>query len=224
MRVTLERVAMGTGLGAAVAPLSLYLAPGIPAYIGVETAERPLLVSLLIGGRLRPDSGRVLVDGTVDVDALRRSTALVDTPVVAEASPGVPLAGVIAEEFSFADLPASRGAVRTFLAEHGLTDYARLPLRALPAADRARVFAELALLRPAIATLVITSPERHGGEPALWYPALAAVAERGISVAIVTDAATADALAALGARDASEPLPEPEVQTTAELEPAESQS
>jgi tryptophan synthase alpha chain len=53
-----------------------------------------------------------------------------------------------------------------------------------------------------IDALIITSPERHGGEPAQWYAALAALAERGVTVVIVTDAATADLLVALGARDA----------------------
>ncbi len=221
MRIALDHAAIGTGLGAPVAPLTLVIAPGVPAFVRVETAERPLLVSLLLGGRLRPDSGRVLVNGAADPDALRRATALVDTPVVAEASPGVPLAGIVAEEFSFAALPSSRGKVASFLALHGLADYAKLPLRTLPAADRVRMFAELALLRPGVSALVVTSPERHGGEPAGWYAALAAIAERGVSVAIVTDAATADALALLGARDGTVPLPEPE---PLDLEPIESLS
>ncbi|CAN5157891.1 hypothetical protein BH11ACT4_BH11ACT4_07140 [soil metagenome] len=203
MELTLDRAAIGTGLAAPVPPLTLSAGPGLPSFVTVETAERPLLVSMLAGGRLHPDSGAVLIDGAADSDALRLATALVDTPVVAEPSPGVSLMGVVAEEFSFAGLPSSRGRVRAFLAEHGLAEYSRLPVRALPAADRVRLFCELALLRSGIGALVVTSPERHGGEPAEWFAALDGIAARGVTVLIVTDAATADALTGLGARDST---------------------
>jgi ABC-2 type transport system ATP-binding protein len=209
MRVDLEAVTLGEGVGASVPPLTLHVADGAPSVIAVETAERPMLVSLLLAGRLRPDAGHVTVDGTPDLDELRTRSALVDTPVVAEPAPGLRLAGIVAEEFSFAGLPASRPAVRGFLERHGLADYAREPVRVLPPTARVRLFSELALMRPGVELLIITSPERHGGEPAEWFRALAAIGERGIAVAIVTDAATRDILLRLGARDATEPLPEP---------------
>lgn len=212
MEIALDAAQIGTGLGAAVPPLTLWMASGVPSFVLVETAERPTLVSLLIGGRLRPDAGAVRVDGASDAAALRRRTALVDTPVVAEPTPGVSLAGVVAEEFVFAGRSGSRAAVRDFLASHDLLGYAKVAVRSLPPANRVRLFSELALLRDGVESLVVTSPERHGGEPGDWYPALAAIAERGITVAIVTDAATADQLAILGARDATDiPVPpEPE--------------
>jgi len=199
MHISLDSVQLGSGLGAALPALSLDLDPGVPAVVTVETDERPLLVSMLLGGRLRPDSGRVLVDGRDDRDELRRRVALVDTPVVAEPSPGVGLVGVVAEELTFAGLPASRGAVRAFLEQHELLGYARVPMRSLPPGDRVRLFSELALLRPGVSGIVVTSPERHGGDPAGWYPALAAIAARDITVAIVTDAVTATTLVSLGA-------------------------
>lgn len=202
MQITLDNAAIGRGLGAAVPELSLEVAPGAPTVIAVETDERPMLVSMLIGGRVKPDAGGVYIDGSEDLGQLRRRTALVDTPFVAEPSPGVSLATVVAEEFSFSGGVTSRSRVRTFLAEHGLSDYARVPIRALPAAHRVRVLSELALLRPIVDALVITSPERHGGSPAEWYEYLASVAERGILVVVVTDLATSDILTGLGARDA----------------------
>ncbi|MDQ1584340.1 MAG: hypothetical protein QOF36_2394 [Microbacteriaceae bacterium] len=202
MQVTLEEAAIGSGLGAALPPISLDVPAGAPTAIRVETEERPLLVSMLLGGRMNPDSGRVLVDGRAETDELRRRTALVDTPFVAEPSPGIPFGVVVAEEFSFSGLPSSRKAVRDYLALHGLGDYAALPVRAVPPTDRVRLFSELALLRPGVDSLVITSPERHGGEPAAWFATLTAIAERGTTVAIVTDAATSDILIRLGARDA----------------------
>lgn len=207
MRIALESAAIGQGVGASVPETSLEVTDGAPTVIAVETAERPMLVSLLLGGRLRPDSGRVTVDGRDDLDELRRRTALVDTPVVAEPTAGLGLAGVVAEEFSFAGLPSSRRAVREFLAEHDLADYATVPMRALPPIRRVRLFSELALLRPGVDALVITSPERHGGDPAGWYGSLLQVAERGTTIAIVTDAATRGILLGLGAKDGV-PVPE----------------
>jgi ABC-2 type transport system ATP-binding protein len=207
MTITFESVAIGSGLGAAVPPLSLTLTPGEPTVIAVEGDERPLLVSMLIGGRMQGDSGRVLLDGREDAAGLRRRVALVDTPFVAEPPAGISLASVVAEEFSFAGSSTSGPAVIAFLTHHGLADYAKLPLRALPPLDRVRLFSELALLREGVDVLVITSPERHGADPSGWYQTLATIAERGIgvrdiTVAIVTDVATRDILIQLGARDA----------------------
>ena len=202
MLITLDKAAIGTGLGAAVPALSLSVGGGIPSVIRVETAERPLLVSMLLGGRLHPDSGRVTADGSDDLDDLRRRSALVETPVVSEPTAGIALGTIVAEELSFAGRPSGRRAVAAVLREHGLLEYARVPIRSLPATDRILLFCELALLRDGIDALIITSPERHGGEPAQWYAALAALAERGVTVVIVTDAATADLLVAVGARDA----------------------
>jgi ABC-2 type transport system ATP-binding protein len=207
MRVQLLQVAIGRGLGAAVPALDLIVDGPAPVVIAVQTDERPLLVSMLLAGRIRSDSGRVLVDDQENADELRRRTALVDTPIVAEPTAGISLKTVVAEEFSFAGLPTTGRAVRAFLADHGLADYGSLPMRALLPADRIRLLCELAVLRAGVDGIIITSPERHGGEPTEWYGPLAALAERGVTVAIVTDYATAGMLVALGARDGAEPEP-----------------
>ena len=207
MTITFETVAVGSGLGAAVPPLTLTISPGEPTVLTVESDERPLIVSMLLGGRMRADTGRILVDGQEDAETLRRRTALVDTPFVSEPPPGISLSSVVAEEFAFAKLSTSGKSVVAFLTQHGLADYAKLPVRALPPTDRVRLFSELALLRAGVDTLIVTSPERHGADPRGWYSTLATIAERqgterGITVAIVTDVATGDILIPLGARDA----------------------
>lgn len=210
MLIALHDAAIGRGLAASVPPLTAAADAGTPAVLAVETAERPLLVSLLLGGRIRPDAGRVTVDGRDDLDELRRRSALVDTPVVAEPTPGLSLAGVVAEELSFAALPSSRREVRRFLDRLDLLDYAAVPVGSLPPLHRTRLFGELALLRPGVAALIVTSPERHGGDPAGWYGALAEIAARGVTVVVVTDAATRGLLLDLGARDAATYAPAPE--------------
>jgi len=194
MTIQLTDAAIGSGLAAAVPALTLAITPGAPIALAVETDERPLVVSMLLGGRIKPDSGTI----SPDLDTLRRTTALVDTPFVAEPAAGVSLGLVVAEEFAFA---RRKGSVRRFLEEHGLADYEKVEVRALPPADRVRIFCELALLRDGVDTLVLTSPERHGGAPAEWFPFLSSLVA---TVVVVTDAPTRDLLVALGARDATE--------------------
>jgi ABC-2 type transport system ATP-binding protein len=226
MRVHLQQAAIGRGLGAAVPALDLIVDGPVPVVIAVQTNERPLLVSMLLAGRLRPDSGRVLIDGREDADELRRRTALVDTPIVAEPTAGIALKTIVAEEFAFAGVPTSGRAVRSFLTDHNLADYASLPARSLPPADRIRLLSELAVLRPGVDGIVVTSPERHGGEPSQWYRPLAALAERGQTVTIVTDYATAGILVSLGAWDGAvqEPAQEPAPEPAPEPEPSQPSS
>lgn len=202
MRIELDDAALGHEVPA----LRVTVAPGAPVVIAVETDERPKLVSLLIGGRARTTAGAVRVDGIEDAAELRRRVALVDTPFASEPNPTVALRTAVAEELAFAGLPSGRRAVLGLLERHGLSDVAARSIVLLHTADRIRLLAELAVLRPGVDALVVTSPERHGGDPSAWFPALAEIAARGIAVAIVTDLATADILIPLGAvRDAALP-------------------
>ena len=207
MIIALESAAIGHGLAASVPPRTMTVTDGAPTVLAVETAERPMLVSLLLGGRIRPDAGRVTIDGRDDLDELRTRTALVDTPVVAEPTAGLSLASIVAEEFAFAGHPSSRREVRHYLKRLDLFDYAAVAVRSLPPLHRTRLFSELALLRPGVDALIVTSPERHGGDPAVWYDTLAEIAARGVAIVIVTDAATRGILLSCGARDALAPLP-----------------
>ncbi|TPW77633.1 hypothetical protein [Schumannella soli] len=221
MRITARRLALGEGLAAAVPEMDVVAEtsvahPAAPIALAVETAERPQLLSLLLGGRLKPTAGEVLVDGSSDTAELRRRVALVDTPGTSEPSPGVALRTVVAEELAFAGTPSSRRATDAVLTQHGLADHARTPLRAVPAAPRIRLLSELALLRDGVEALVITSPERHGGDPRGWFGEVRQIAERGVLTIVVTDEATAALLRAAGAGDGSAPAadaeadPEPE--------------
>ena len=205
--ITLDAVAIGDGLGALVPPLSLAVPSGVVSVLAVETDERPMLVSMLLGGRYRADAGRILIDGREDPNALRRTVALVDTPFVVAPPAEIALSLVVAEEFSFAAIPSSKRHAVAFLRRHRLEEYASLPLRALPPADHIRLFSELAILRDGVTTIVVTSPERHGGDAADWYPAVLEIASRGIGVAVITDAPTAAKVQQLGARDATAALP-----------------
>jgi uroporphyrinogen-III synthase len=206
MKIELEAAAVGRGLAAEISPLTLTADAGEVAVLAVEGDDRAMHVSLLLGGRLRADAGRVLVDGSASTRELRRRTALVDTPFVAEPTDDLPLRLIVAEELLFAALPAGRAPVARFLAQRGLQTYASQPFRALPTAHRIRLLCDLALARAGVDALVVTSPERHGGDPAAWFPALATIASTRATVIVVTDLPTARQLQALGARDAESQL------------------
>jgi len=190
--IELTDAAIGTGLSASLPALSLTLAEGEVTVVAVETDERPMVLSLLLGGRLALTGGSI----TPSESERRERVALVDTPFASEPTPGVALSVVVAEELSFARLPSNGRAVRAFLDSHGLAEYAAVPMRSLPATARVLLLCELAAQRPGVNVLVVTSPERHGGDPAEWYSTLTSMAARGLTVAIITDTATSRLLKA----------------------------
>ena len=190
--IELTDAAIGTGLSASLPALSLTLAEGEVTVVAVETDERPMVLSLLLGGRLALTGGSV----TPSENERRTRVALVDTPFASEPTPGVALSVVVAEELSFARLPSNGRAVRAFLTSHDLAEYATVPMRSLPATARVLLLCELAAQRPGVDVLVVTSPERHGGDPAEWYSTLTSMAARGLTVAIITDTATSRLLKA----------------------------
>jgi hypothetical protein len=198
IRVTVDRAAVGTGRDAALPPVSASFGAGTPTLLATEGGNRPTVVSLVASGRMKADAGSVsAVDGEgrlLSPARLRRAVALIDTPLVAEHSDDVSIATVVREELALAR--SNRRADRP-------AEYSdRHDFGSLSAHHRLRLLIDLALRRPDVAALVITSPERHGGDPALWWRVVRATAARGVAVLVVTDAATVAHLERL-------PLPEP---------------
>jgi hypothetical protein len=181
MRIVLENVSKGDALP----EMSLVFETGTATVVGVETAGRPTVLGLVASGRMRPDSGSVRVDGSVSYGTIRTAIALVDAPTVSEPSAEITLAGVTAEELMFAGQPASPWAVMRTLRALGFDDYAKRAMGDLPPAVRIRALAELALLRPGVRGIVLTSPDRHGGAPADWAELARELAERNLAVLVV---------------------------------------
>jgi ABC-2 type transport system ATP-binding protein len=209
MTLELDHVGIGDEPGAALPVLSAVAAPGRPGVVAVETEQAPVLASLVAGGRMRPDTGRVLLDGHEDAAAVRRAFALVDTPGVAEPFPVMSLRRVVREELAFAGRRPTRDAVAVVLDELGMAQYADTHVQRVPTAVRVRLLVELALLREGVTGVVVTSPERHGGTVGEWFGALRDVARRGVTVLLVTSKAAAETVTALldvdGAADEAAP-------------------
>ena len=209
MRLELHDVAIGDGPGAALPPLTVVADRWTPGFVAVETENAPTLASLVAGGRMRPEAGRVTVDGRSDDAAIRASFALVDTPTVAEPFAALTVVQVAREELALAGLRADKASARLLLDEIGLREHERTRLSALPTELRVRLLCELAVLRPEVRGLIVTTPERHGGDVAAWLSVVHDLVGRDYTVLTITGFA---ALATI------ESLPTPEFAPTAAVE------
>ena len=203
MRLELDHVAVGEGPGAPLPELTVVADRGRPGFVAVETVDAPVLASLVAGGRMAPTQGRVTLDGSDDAAAIRASFALVDTPSVAEPFGSLTVAQVAREELALADLRSDRASTALLLDEIGLADHRRTRLQALPTELRVRLLCELAVLREGVQGLVLTSPERHGGDVAAWLAVVHDLVARGVTVLTVTGFAALAAVEALPAPDFS---------------------
>jgi len=197
-----------------------------------ETEQRPTVLGLIASGRMRPDAGDVAIDGRHDPAAIRRRVALIDAPEVCDPHPDVLTAGVVSEELMFAGRNPTPFAARRWLAEHGMDGIASAPFGTIEPAQRVRILLELAAQRQGVEGLVLVSPDRHGGEPDVWWRIAGEYAERGYGVLVIAGRASQTALAASGALtpDASDaeparesepaPAPAPRPAPAPEPEPA----
>jgi hypothetical protein len=142
---------------------------------------------------MTPKAGVGELDGREDPKGLRRRVAIVDAPDTSAPADELPLASVITEELVFAGLRGPRRATRKLLADEGLSDLASTPIGEVPAAVRIRVLTRTAAARPDVDILVITTPDRHGGDTAAWSDTAHAWAARGYTVIVLASAAAIDA-------------------------------
>ncbi|WP_158866642.1 hypothetical protein [Leifsonia sp. AG29] len=195
MRIELQSVAKGPREASLPATTASYRT-GEATLARAETEQRPTVLGLIASGRMRPDSGRVTIDGASDAGAIRRRVALVDAPGVSEPADDVSVAGIVAEELMFAGRGSHPIAVRRRLAELGASEWARHGIGTVPPTVRIRLLCELALMRKGVEGLVLVSPDRHGGDPVEWWQFARELAGRGIAVLVIAGDASAAAIAA----------------------------
>jgi hypothetical protein len=166
--------------------------------------------SLGLSGRLKPDTGTVRFDGKADLALLRRRVAVVDTPGITEPDDALPVQTVVGEELAIAGRKAGRKAVLEWLTEHDAAEHADKRFEHLPVAVRTRLLAELTVARPEVQAVVLTMPDRHGGDPHEWYALGRELAARGYGVIITCADASARLLdvkaAQLGETDQPDPI------------------
>src|SRR3954465_10042999 len=140
--------------------------------------------ALSLSGRLRPDGGEVMLDGKTDGRVLRQRVAVVDAPGITEPDDALPVKSVVGEELAIAGKKAGGKAVQAWLEEHGWQEYAAKRFEHLPIAVRTCLLAELTVARPDVEVVILTMPDRHGGDPHEWYALGRDLASRGYGVII----------------------------------------
>lgn len=179
-------------------------------------------LSLALAGRLRPDGGSVTLDGRADEPGLRRRVAVVDTPGISEPDDALPVRTVVGEELAIAGRRAGRRAVQAWLSEQDLDEYADRRFEHVPHGVRTRLLSELTVARPDVEAVVLTLPDRFGGDPHDWLQTAKNLAGRGYGVLVTCTAASARLLdvphAQLGSLDQPAPLEVPPLRSEADDE------
>lgn len=225
MKISLHDVSKGRNAQALPAT-SLEFHTASVRFALAETEQRPTVLGLIASGRMRPDSGRVSIDGTADPKSLRRRVALVDAPDVSDPHPDIALAGVVGEELMFAGLGATPLHARRWLAQLGFAELASVPIGNVDPAARVRILCELAVLRSGVEGIILVSPDRHGGSPDGWWRISSEFADRGYAMLVIIGGSAAVALErmhefdAINASGPVEPLILDETETETETETA----
>ncbi|WP_179297520.1 hypothetical protein [Microbacterium sp. SZ1] len=193
MRITLHEVSKGRG-GQALPSTSLEFHTGAVRFALAETEQRPTVLGLIASGRMRPETGRVTIDGATDNRMLRRTVALVDAPDVSDPHPDIALAGVVGEELMFAGLGATPLHARRWLNQLGYGELASVPIGNVDPAARVRILCELAVLREGTQAIVLVAPDRHGGSPDGWWRIAMEFADRGYAMLVIVGGSAAVAL------------------------------
>ncbi|MCM3778536.1 hypothetical protein [Microbacterium hydrocarbonoxydans] len=193
MRIALHEVSKGRG-GQALPATSLEFHTGAVRFALAETEQRPTVLGLIASGRMRPETGRVTIDGAADNRMLRRTVALVDAPDVSDPHPDIALAGVVGEELMFAGLGATPLHARRWLSQLGYGDLASMPIGNVDPAARVRILCELAVLRDGTRAIVLVAPDRHGGSPDGWWRIAMEFADRGYAMLVIVGGSAAVAL------------------------------
>lgn len=193
MIITLTGVSKGRQ-GSALPETSIEFSTGRASLAVAETAQRPSVLGLLASGRMRPDTGVVAIDGDIDYPLMRSRIALIDAPDVNDPDVDVTVSAIVSEELMFAGRPAGRLAVRRIISDLGYQAWRNRTIGTVPAMVRIRLLTELATMREGVDALILTAPDRHGGDPAEWWARSTDLAARGFAVLAIAGVASATAL------------------------------
>ena len=190
MKLELRGVRKGSARTPALPPTNARVSDGEAVLVEAETEQRPTVLGLIASGRMRPDGGDVLVDGRRNAALLRKRSALVDAPDVSDHDPNVLTIGVVQEELMYAGRPSGPVAAKQWLKDRGFGDLALQAIGTVRPSVRIRMLCALAAERPGVDTLVLVSPDRHGGRPQDWWVVAEDFAARGFAVLVIAGRAS----------------------------------
>ncbi|WBQ05349.1 hypothetical protein [Kribbella sp. CA-293567] len=180
-------------------------------------------LALGLSGRLKPNGGDVQLDGSTNGRVLRQRVAVVDAPGITEPDDALPVQTVVGEELAIAGLKAGRKAVAEWLSSHDWAEYADRRWEHLPVAVRTRMLAELTVARPDVKVVILTMPDRLGGDPHDWYGVGRELASRGYGVIVTCAEASARLLGVEAAQFGSVNQPDPVQVEAAQVEAVQSE-
>lgn len=197
MQITLSEVRVDGRREPMLEPTDLTWSTGECVLVAGEPGHGHTALALVATGRFAPDAGEVRLDradgagraahaAPVPARAaeLRAVTAVVDVPGVSEPDDALTVADVVAEGLALAGRRSLPGDVSRWLADHSLTADRARRLDQVPAVVRTAVLAALAAEREGVRFLVLTLPDRHGGEPSGWWEIGCTLAASGLGVLV----------------------------------------
>ncbi|MCA4134445.1 ABC transporter ATP-binding protein [Arthrobacter sp. M4] len=145
-----------------------------------DNQDQRTALALTLSGRMKAGGGVLTWDGNSRVKALRRASALVDSPGVNEPEQHLTVRDLVTEDLAL--IPRRyRGALLSgpWLKVNRFEDISQLWVEQLPPHRRLELLTSLALADPTVDLLVVDSPDRHGLAPEHWLPRLQSLADDG---------------------------------------------
>ncbi|MDQ4504226.1 ABC transporter ATP-binding protein [Sinomonas sp. ASV322] len=176
--------------GDLVAPTSFDAPAGALTLVQANGEETRTALALAASGRYAPDAGSAVWGETStpkkNLKALRRATALVDSPSINEAERHLSVRGLVAEDLALLPRRRREHDADAWLTVHAFEDIAKDWAHELAPHRRVELLTELALADPEVRLLVVDSPDRHSDRTEDWLPRLDALATNpGRELAVV---------------------------------------
>ena len=184
MKLQADRVAVSGAHAPLLLATSVTARTGEVTLVAGDPGYGQVALALAIGGWLVPSSGLISLDGVDDPRFLRSHVALVDVPSVTEPEEGLTVRAVIGEELALSRQRARAADVTTFLQAQDGGRHAGLRWEQLPSWLRTQWLADLASRRAAVDFLVLSSPDRFGGDPCDWWNVAKVLADKGMGVIV----------------------------------------
>lgn len=161
-----------------VAPTSLQLRRGEMQLVVCDPQLSRTALALALSGRMKPTSGTLSWNNEDQTRAVRKHSALVDSPEVSAPESHMKVQDVVAEDLAL--IPGAfwrRPKAKRWMAQHGFTDIAESWIDAVEPARRLELQLLLAIENPQIQLLVVDSPDRHDLADEHWAEILEGFAD-----------------------------------------------
>ncbi|MGL3807638.1 ABC transporter ATP-binding protein [Paeniglutamicibacter sp. R2-26] len=158
-------------------PTSLAAARGQLLLVQAEPQPTRTALALGLSARMRPSSGTVAWSGNAALRAVRRISALVDSPEINEPEAHLKVRDLVAEDLALQPGPVwRRSSIDSWMERHKMDHLADEWLDVIDPLDRLALLTHLALEDHRVELAVFDSPDRHGMAEEAWIDYLQTVA------------------------------------------------